>query len=90
MVCLAWGLFLGSHALPASLTACLSGQHTLLLAALPALVPSFLCCCRARYDVSGTIHDHLLHWKVDLDVAGTANSIRIDNVVQEERRDDDG
>jgi Cu2+-containing amine oxidase len=43
-----------------------------------------------RYDVSGTIHDHMLNWKVDLDIAGTSNSIRMDNIVQEERKDDDG
>jgi Cu2+-containing amine oxidase len=43
-----------------------------------------------RYDVSGTIHDHMLNWKVDLDIAGTSNSIRMDNNVQEERKDDDG
>lgn len=45
-------------------------------------------CC--RYDVSGTIHDHMLNWKVDLDIAGTNNSIRMDNVVYEERNKDDG
>ena len=40
--------------------------------------------------MSGTIHDHMLNWKVDLDIAGTSNSIRMDNIVQEERKDDDG
>jgi Cu2+-containing amine oxidase len=30
--------------------------------------------------VSGTIHDHLLSWKVDVDIAGTNNSVRIDQV----------
>lgn len=47
-------------------------------------------CAADRKDVSGTIHDHLLNWKVDLDIAGTSNSIRMDNVVPEEHSPDDG
>jgi Cu2+-containing amine oxidase len=39
---------------------------------------------------SGTIHDHLLHWKVDADIAGTPNSIRMDRVVLQERHDSKG
>jgi Cu2+-containing amine oxidase len=39
---------------------------------------------------SGTIHDHLLHWKVDADIAGSANSIRMDSVVLEERQGSEG
>ncbi|KAF6249317.1 copper amine oxidase [Scenedesmus sp. NREL 46B-D3] len=39
---------------------------------------------------SGTIHDHLLHWKVDADIAGTPNSIRMDSVVLQERPGDEG
>lgn len=37
------------------------------------------------HDTSGTIHDHLLHWKVDLDVGGVSNSVRFDQVVLQER-----
>lgn len=37
------------------------------------------------HDNSGTIHDHLLNWKVDLDIVGTDNSIRMDQVVLQER-----
>eukprot|EP00879_Flechtneria_rotunda_P010440 GHRR01010916.1.p1 GENE.GHRR01010916.1~~GHRR01010916.1.p1 ORF type:complete len:338 (+),score=115.67 GHRR01010916.1:40-1014(+) len=41
-------------------------------------------------DNSGTIHDHSLNWKVDLDVAGASNSVRLDQVIaQEELQDDD-
>jgi hypothetical protein len=36
------------------------------------------------------IHDHLLHWKVDADIAGPANSIRMDSVVLEERQGGEG
>jgi len=32
------------------------------------------------YGVGGTIHNHHLAWKVDLDIAGTANSVRIHEV----------
>lgn len=42
------------------------------------------------YNNSGTIHDHVLNWKVDMDVAGTANSIRMDRVVLERRDRDEG
>lgn len=37
------------------------------------------------YDNSGTIHDHLLNWKVDIDVAGGNNSVRMDQVVLQQR-----
>jgi Cu2+-containing amine oxidase len=39
-----------------------------------------------QYNISGTIHDHMLHWKVDLDIgrgtgaAGVNNSVRIDEM----------
>jgi Cu2+-containing amine oxidase len=43
-------------------------------------------------DVAGTIHDHLLHWKVDLDIggglrgAGSDNSVRLDEMKVEARQ----
>ena len=42
-----------------------------------------------QYNVSGTIHDHMLHWKVDLDIgrapgaAGRKNRMRLDEVKTE-------
>jgi Cu2+-containing amine oxidase len=29
------------------------------------------------FNISGTLHTHVLAWKVDLDIAGTSNSINI-------------
>jgi hypothetical protein len=29
------------------------------------------------WNVSGTLHTHVLGWKVDLDIGGTANSVNI-------------
>lgn len=29
------------------------------------------------YNVSGTLHTHVLGWKADLDIGGTANSVNI-------------
>jgi Cu2+-containing amine oxidase len=29
------------------------------------------------YNISGTLHTHVLAWKVDLDVGGTQNSVSI-------------
>eukprot|EP00775_Hariotina_reticulata_P009066 gene9066-9236_t len=42
------------------------------------------------YDNSGTIHDHQLHWKVDLDIAGTSNSVRMDKVLPRQHKPDNG
>lgn len=32
------------------------------------------------YNISGTLHTHVLAWKADLDIAGTTNSINIHNM----------
>ena len=32
------------------------------------------------YNVSGSIHNHLIAWKVDLDVLGTANTVNMHTV----------
>jgi hypothetical protein len=29
------------------------------------------------YNISGTLHTHVLAWKVDLDIGGTQNSVNI-------------
>jgi Cu2+-containing amine oxidase len=29
------------------------------------------------YNVSGTLHTHVLGWKADLDIGGTSNSVNI-------------
>jgi Cu2+-containing amine oxidase len=29
------------------------------------------------FNISGTLHTHVLAWKVDLDIAGTSNSVNI-------------
>ncbi|KAG2490346.1 hypothetical protein HYH03_011293 [Edaphochlamys debaryana] len=34
-------------------------------------------------DAGGTVHDHVLHWKVDLDIAGVNNSVQKDKIVPE-------
>jgi Cu2+-containing amine oxidase len=32
------------------------------------------------YNISGTLHTHVIAWKVDLDIGGTANSVNIHNL----------
>ena len=45
-----------------------------------------------HYNVSGTIHDHMLHWKVDLDIGRNGdrnNSVRLDEIKIEEHIDEE-
>ena len=48
-----------------------------------------------HYNVSGTIHDHMLHWKVDLDISGPSsprgsnNSVRLDEMKVEVTHDEE-
>uniref|UniRef100_A0A6T5TPM3 Amine oxidase n=1 Tax=Chlamydomonas chlamydogama TaxID=225041 RepID=A0A6T5TPM3_9CHLO len=32
------------------------------------------------YDVGGSVHDHIIQWKVDIEVNGTSNSVQLDEV----------
>ncbi|KAJ3554483.1 hypothetical protein NM688_g3086 [Phlebia brevispora] len=46
--------------------------------------PALLDLADAAYPLVGSLHDHVINFKVDLDVAGTANSLRYTRTVQEE------